>query len=409
MSLHADTSTRAYPYAHSSRGLAAFLTRQALSGLRAGSLRVTLPSGEIVERRGSEPGLDAEVALHTWRAVRRLASGGDVGFARAFIDGDWSSPDLTAFIELVARNGAAFCDPVKGSALFRAANFAAHWLRANTRAGARRNIEAHYDLGNDFYREWLDDSMLYSSAIFADPSISLEDAQRARLARILELLDLSPGQSALEIGFGWGALARAMAGDKGARVEGVTLSPSQLAFSRDRIAAAGLSDRVDFRLEDYRDTRGQFDRIASIEMIEAVGEKYWPSYFGALHDRLKPGGVAVLQAITIAEDRFDAYRARPDFIQRYVFPGGFLPTKSAIAQAAVRAGLRLQSSEHFGQSYAMTLAEWRKRFNEAWPRIERQGFDASFRRLWTYYFSYCEAGFRAGVIDVGLYQLVRAD
>ncbi len=413
MSMQVETgqplATPAAQPAVAMRGLMARVFRRVLSHLESGGLTVELPSGQRIEHRAARAGIDARLTIHHWRALRRLISGGDLGFARAYIDGDWSTPDLAALLELGARNGSGFMDRMNGSRLFRAVNWLSHLRRENTRSGSRRNIEFHYDLGNAFYRLWLDPSMLYSSAIYARPGASLEEAQQEKLRQILEMLDIAPGQSALEIGCGWGALAAAMTGIAGARVTGITLSPSQLEYARGEIATAGLTDRVDLRLEDYRDTRGQFDRIVSIEMIEAVGHKYWPSYFGTLRDRLKPDGVAVLQAITIAEDRFEAYRANPDFIQRYIFPGGFLPTKTAIRDAAAQAGLRLVESRNFGESYALTLAEWRRRFLEAWPRIEQLGFDASFRRLWEYYLCYCEAGFRTGVIDVGLYSIRRAD
>lgn len=409
MSLQVETApTAATSAASPVRGLAAYVTRRVLAHLRSGRLVVQLPSGQRIDHRAEHAGVEAAIEIHRWRALRRLIAGGDVGFAKAYIDGDWSTPDLTAFIELIARNGEEFVDRVAGVAPFRLMNFLAHLRRSNTRAGSRRNIEAHYDLGNEFYGEWLDPSMLYSSAIFAHAGSTLEEAQQEKLRQIAEMLDIKPDQCVLEIGCGWGALARSLGAGR-ARVTGITLSPSQLAFARRSVEEAGLSDRVELRLQDYRDTGGEFDRIVSIEMIEAVGHKYWPSYFGALHDRLKPGGVAVLQAITIAEERFEAYRARPDFIQRYIFPGGFLPTKTAMDEAMAAAGLRRLAARNFGASYALTLAEWRRRFNEAWPRIEKLGFDAKFRRLWNYYLCYCEAGFKTGAIDVGLYSIAHVE
>jgi cyclopropane-fatty-acyl-phospholipid synthase len=391
--------------ANVAQGVAASVVRRILSRLKAGVLHVELPSGQRIDYRAGLPGVEARIVIHRWRALRRLIGGGDVGFAKAYIDGDWSSPDLTAFIELIARNGATFIDKTSGIAPFRALNFLAHLRRVNTRVGSRRNVTAHYDLGNEFYRLWLDPSMLYSSALFSRPAQSLEDAQREKVEKILQLLELAPSRNVLEIGCGWGALAVAIAKHCDADVTGITLSPSQQKYTRAEISQSDLSDRVDCKLVDYRDTTGQFDRVVSIEMIEAVGERYWPGYFATLRDRLKPQGLAVIQAITIAEDRFDAYRARPDFIQRYIFPGGFLPTRTAIREAAKVAGLDVASSLHFGASYALTLAEWRRRFNGAWPQIETLGFNSSFRRMWDYYLCYCEAGFRAGVIDVGLYVL----
>ncbi len=379
-----------------------------LSPMKIGSLRLTLPSGEQLHYRGERAGVAAELTLNRWRGLRRLVSGGDIGFAKAYIDGDWSTPDLVALLEMVSSNGSDIIERMSGNVAFRVVNWLSHLIRANTRAGSRRNIVQHYDLGNEFYGLWLDSSMQYSSAIYAAPERTLEEAQLEKGRQILEMLDLFPDASVLEIGCGWGALAMAMADEGKARVTGITLSPSQLAFARHAVERTPLADKIDLRLDDYRDIGGRYDRIVSIEMIEAVGHKYWPSYFGVLSERLKPGGVAVLQAITIAEERFEGYRAQPDFIQRYIFPGGFLPTKSAIAAAAAASGLRVVETRAFGASYALTLADWRRRFLAAWPKIETLGFDESFKRLWEYYLCYCEAGFKTGVVDVGLYSLTHA-
>jgi cyclopropane-fatty-acyl-phospholipid synthase len=279
-------------------------------------------------------------------------------------------------------------------------------LRANTLTGSRRNIVEHYDLGNEFYRAWLDPSMSYSSALYRDADMTLEDAQRAKQDRILALLDLKPGDTTLEIGCGWGSLAARVAA-AGGPVTALTLSPSQRAFALDALAKAGLADRVDVRLQDYREVEGRFDRIVSIEMLEAVGEAYWPVYFDRLRSLLKPGGVAVLQVITIDHARLAAYSKCPDFIQRHVFPGGMLLSPEAIQAQVDRAGLQLDSSENFGLSYAATLAEWHQRFTAAWPTIAAQGFSPRFRKFWEYYLAYCEGGFRAGAIDVGLWRIVR--
>ena len=382
--------------------------RQALSFLRFGRLTVELPSGQDMDQTAAQAGPHGILKLHRWRALRRLALGGEVGFARAYLDGDWSSPDLAALIELVARNDAAFASVIDGSKVVRFFNRLRHRARANTKAGSKRNILFHYDLGNAFYRQWLDKNMIYSSAIYPAGTTSLEDAQQAKIDRILRLLDVSDGDSVLEIGCGWGALAREMAEREKARVTGITLSPAQLEVAKDRISRHGLDERVDLQLRDYRDVEGRFDRIVSIEMIEAVGEEFLPSYFGTIRRLLTEKGKAVLQAITIAEERFDSYRRTPDFIQRHIFPGGFLPTKTLLREQIARAGLTLVGIETFGESYALTLREWRSRFLEAWPRIRELGFDNRFRNLWEYYLSYCEGGFRAGSIDVGLYTLAPA-
>jgi cyclopropane-fatty-acyl-phospholipid synthase len=279
-----------------------------------------------------------------------------------------------------------------------------HMLRANTRSGSRRNIIQHYDLGNAFYACWLDQGMSYSSALYRERDMSLEAAQTAKQDRVLDLLAPQPGQTVLEIGCGWGGLLARLAA-RGCSATGITLSDAQHAYAVAMLEAAGLAESTDVRLQDYRDLDGAFDRIVSIEMFEAVGESYWPLYFAQLRGRLKPGGVAVLQVITIADDRFDHYRRAPDFIQRHVFPGGMLPSPSAMREQIARAGFRLDAVEYFGESYARTLRAWRERFGAAWPDIAAIGFPPHFRRLWEYYLGYCEAGFRVGAIDVGLWRL----
>ncbi len=383
--------------------------------IQVGSLRVHTPSGGEIVHRGAIPGPDAVLMLHHWRALRHLLLEGDVGFAESYMDGDWSSPDLTALVLLVARNTDALGDSVDGLSAIRAIHRALHKFRANSRAGAKRNIEAHYDLGNDFYAAWLDPSMTYSSALFSTQEQSLEEAQQAKQDRVMALLDLSGGEQVLEIGCGWGSLAGRMVREQRAVVTGITLSPSQLAYAK-----ADLPDTVaDLRLQDYREVIEQFDRIVSIEMLEAVGAEYWPAYFDQIRACLRPGGTAVLQVITIAEERYENYRRSADFIQRYVFPGGMLPSVSVLTHEIKRAGLALRSAQHFGQSYAHTLREWSHRFQRAWPalsgisraalQIGGRPADERFRRRWEYYLSYCEAGFLAGAIDVGLYRITHAD
>jgi cyclopropane-fatty-acyl-phospholipid synthase len=373
--------------------------------LRHGRMRVVLPSGALVEASGSELAPEAVIVMHRWRMLRRLLTAGDIGFAEGYVRGDWTTPDLTSVIRLIARNGDELAPAIAGSGIIRLINRIGHLLNTNSKRGSRRNIEAHYDLGNDFYKEWLDASMLYSSAIFDDTTPSLEVAQRKRLGRIREKLSLSGGEHVLEIGCGWGALAADLALKGDANVVGITLSPSQLAWAKDVVAKAGISEQVDLRLQDYRDTNGQFDRIVSIEMFEAVGEAYWPTYFATLKRCMKPDGRAILQIISIEERRFERYRGGIDFIQKYVFPGGFLPSEKALEAAVVAAGLKLVEVEHFGKSYARTLREWRMRFHARWPAIAALGFDERFKRLWHYYLCYCEAGFEEGSIDVGLYTI----
>jgi cyclopropane-fatty-acyl-phospholipid synthase len=332
-----------------------------------------------------------------------------VGLAEAYIDGLWESPDVSGVMRLATANEAEWLETLRGRPLLRLANRVLHLLRPNSRRGARRNIIDHYDLGNEFYAAWLDQGMTYSSALFTAPDQTLEQAQAEKMHALCRALDLRPGMQVLEIGCGWGGFAEVAARDYGARVTGLTLSPSQLELARKRIADAGLADRVELRLQDYRDVQGQFDRIASIEMFEAVGERYWPVYFEVLNARLRPGGLAGLQTIALADHLWADYRRGADFIQRHVFPGGMLPTVGKLHEHARAAGLEWRGDRWFGVDYAETLARWQTRFQACWPRIAASpgGFDAQFKRLWEYYLAYCETGFRAGWTDVGQIVLAR--
>jgi cyclopropane-fatty-acyl-phospholipid synthase len=389
-------------------GLQKAMVGRIIARLVHGSLEVTLPNGQRLAHRAALPGPEASVVLHRWRALRRLILGGDIAFAEAYGDGDWSSPDLATLVELAAANGPSFEQRLGGTPLARLVQRMRHRRRPNSRAGSARNIIAHYDLGNDFFAAWLDPGMTYSSGLYETPATTLDASQRAKQDRAIALLDLRGGESVLEIGIGWGGLAERILQTHDGTLTGVTLSPAQLAHARDRLARAGLAGRADLRLQDYRDVSGRFDRIVSIEMLEAVGEAYWPTYFRTLHDRLAPGGVAVLQVITIAEDRFAGYRRDADFIQRHIFPGGMLPSPSILRAQVAAAGLTLDHAQTFGESYARTLADWHERFVQALPRVAGCGLDERFQRLWRYYLAYCEGGFRAGAIDVGLYRLRRA-
>jgi cyclopropane-fatty-acyl-phospholipid synthase len=377
-----------------------------IRSLKVGHLTIQTPSGARVEGRGDIDGPRATLILHRWRTMRRLMLGGDVGFAEAYIDGDWSTPDLATLVELAARNENALSEVTAGRRLARFLHRVKHLLRTNTKRGSRRNIEAHYDLGNDFYKLWLDPSMTYSSALYASPKQSLDEAQENKLSRIMDLLSLKGGERVLEIGCGWGRLAERLSVDRGAHVTGLTLSPSQLAVAKERLRLSGAKNS-ELRLQDYRDVTEKFDRVVSIEMIEAVGEKYWPAYFGKIADVLKPGGRAVLQVITIANERFDFYRRNADFIQRYIFPGGMLPSPAVMLDQIAQAGMHFTSLENFGESYAHTLNEWNRRFQRVWPEIEAMGYSRRFKRTWEYYLAYCEGGFRSKAIDVGLYVMTK--
>ncbi len=329
---------------------------------------------------------------------------GGLGFAESFIEGDIETDDLAGLIRYFLDNYETLVATGRGRFEVRHADKWWHEARDNTREGSRRNIAAHYDLGNSFYEKWLDPGMTYSSALKTRDGDTLDTAQDAKYALTLEALELRPGQKLLEIGCGWGGLVeRAVKAD--CDVTAVTVSEEQLKFVQDRVRTAGLAQRADVRFEDYRDLAGAFDKLVSIEMIEAVGEAHWPAYFKTIARSLRNGGTAVLQAITIREEDFAIYRSRPDFIQRYIFPGGMLPTVSLMRQHAQHAGLEFELVKSFGPSYAWTLAEWRKRFTAAWPEISVLGFDERFRRMWEYYFIYCEVGFERAVVDVGTYRL----
>jgi cyclopropane-fatty-acyl-phospholipid synthase len=376
--------------------------RRLLSTVACGEITIVLPNGETLHHRTAERGPSAKLVIRRWRALWRLIMGGELALAEAFIDGDWWTPNLPAFLEFGARNEAYLQGAISTSRWRRLLGRVRHWRRSNTRSGSRRNIAAHYDLGNAFYERWLDPGMSYSSALFTDRDQSLEAAQENKLNRVLELLEIHGGERVLEIGCGWGAVIERLA--PCCDVTGITLSAEQLRYARERIAGKDAERHAHLRLQDYRDVQDTYDRIVSIEMIEAVGERYWPAYFAKLREAVKSNGTVVLQAITIAEDRFARYRDQPDFIQRYIFPGGMLPTVEKIRDHAVRAGLRLIGQQSFGESYARTLAAWRERFLASWPAIGQIGFDARFRRMWEYYLCYCEAGFRTGAIDVGFYK-----
>ncbi len=385
-------------------GVLASLAARLIPPLEAGRLTVHLPSGGRIERTGSASGPDVSIAIHRWRALARLALGGDAGFSSSYVDGDWSTPDLLRLFQFAMLNERNTRESRVMGAPSRLLARLRHGWRRNTKRGSRRNIAEHYDLGNDFYRHWLDAGMTYSAAPF-EPGDTLETAQQGKIDRIAGMLDVGAGKDVLEIGCGWGSVAESLVREHGCRITGVTLSQEQHDYARQRLQPEIDAGRAAIELRDYRDVSGKFDRIVSIEMFEAVGEAYWTTYFQALRDRLRSGGTVVLQVITIAEERFDRYRRSPDFIQQYIFPGGMLPTKSQIHDLAAGAGFRVTDAFSFGEGYAATLAEWRRRFLRAWPRLEPLGFDDRFRRMWDYYLAYCEVGFEFKATDVTLFQL----
>jgi len=377
-----------------------------LARLSRGTLRIRW-HGRVHSLAATEAGPEAEIRLHRpWRLAARVASAGDLGFGEAYMDGDWDTPDLAALLHLLALNEPSFPSLVEGSWLHRLGSLFRHRRNRNSRAGSRRNIAYHYDLGNDFYRLWLDPGMTYSAALFDDRDDDLEQAQRAKYRALLDLIDAKPGQHVLEIGCGWGGFALEAA-RAGLRVTGITLSREQLAWAREQAVRHGLADRIELRLQDYRDLDQTFDHVVSIEMFEAVGEDYWSSYMRTLRRCLRPGGRAAVQVITIDKACFPGYRARPDFIQRHVFPGGMLPSPERFDKVARDAGLSVGPKSFHGLDYARTLAAWHRRFLEQIDAVRGLGFDERFVRMWRYYLAYCEAGFRDGRIDLMRIRLER--
>ncbi|HEY3645810.1 MAG TPA: cyclopropane-fatty-acyl-phospholipid synthase family protein [Gammaproteobacteria bacterium] len=370
-----------------------------LARIRLGELKLVAPDGAVFHFRGQTAGPAVTLIIRNPACIRRTLWGGDLGLAEAYMDGQWETPDLMAFLELGLLNLHAF-QVDKPGRLKRMLDALVHALRRNTRAGARRNIHYHYDLGNAFYKLWLDETLTYSSALFENPAQSLADAQRNKYRALIRKLELKSEHHLLEIGSGWGGFALYAAQETGCRVTSITLSEEQLKEARARAAAAGLSERVRFELVDYRDVQGQFDRIVSIEMFEAVGESYWDAYFKAVHDRLKPGGRAAFQIITIADAGFEHYRNTVDFIQRYIFPGGMLPSPSVWEACVQRAGLRTECRDFHGKDYARTLRLWDQNVHKVESEIRQQGFDARFLRMWHYYLAYCHAGFDTGHVDL---------
>ena len=380
--------------------MAARVALAAVQRLHAGRLALTLPDGttRTVEAPGHGPAGD--LTIRSWAFFGRVLSSGDIGFAEAYMAGECETSDLVTLIELLAANEAALGRMTKPGRAKGLLLRLAHLRRPNDRHGARRNIAAHYDLGNEFYRLWLDPTMTYSSALFGgDRSRSLEHAQEAKYNRILDRLGARSGDSLLEIGCGWGGFAETAA-RRGVRVHALTISPSQLEFARARLVNRGLDHLATVEFRDYRDVKGRFDHIVSIEMIEAVGERYWPHYFETLRKNLNHGGKAILQAIVIADDFYERYRRSADFIQTYIFPGGMLPTMKVMVEQARRAGLDLAGLHEFGRDYMHTLQDWLRRFDTAMPAVRAMGFDERFCRMWRYYLAYCAAGFATGRTSV---------
>ena len=368
--------------------------------IERGRLDIVLPDGRRFRVTGKEPGPVAEVVVHNPEIFARLVREGDLGFSEAYLDGWWSSPDLQAFMDLLNHGNDGLYNGFPGMGLVRTFERLRFWLQSNSRSQAPKNISYHYDLGNEFYRLWLDDTMTYSSAYFKTGQESLEAAQNQKYAALIDAMGAQPGDHVLEIGCGWGGFAEFAARDRGLRVTGLTISREQHDYAVARIDRAGLSDRVEIKLQDYRDEKGTYDGIASIEMFEAVGEKYWPVYFDKLHTCLKPGANATLQIITVADFRWEAYRKGIDFIQKFIFPGGMLPAPKVLIQQVERAGLEVAKSFEFADSYGLALRRWHETFNARREEISALGFDDRFRRMWNLYLTSCASGFESRNCDV---------
>lgn len=356
---------------------------------------------------GKQEGPVAAVHIHDPDVFARLLRDGELGFCDAYLEQGWSSPDLQAFLDLMNAGNEVLYRGFPGKGLLKAYERLRHILRSNSKARARKNIAYHYDLGNAFYAKWLDETMTYSSALFKTGNEPLAVAQRAKYAALVDALNVKEGDHILEIGCGWGGFAEYAAKERGLRVTGLTISAEQLHYAQARMARAGVADRVDLRMQDYRDEHGVYDGIASIEMFEAVGEKYWPVYFDKLQGCLKPEARACLQIITLQEARFEVYRKGVDFIQKYIFPGGMLPSKTVLRQQVLKAGLEEVGCLEFGESYSKTLRHWHERFNADWADISQMGFDERFRRMWNFYLTSCAASFRGGNCDVVQITLVK--
>jgi len=378
-----------------------------LQRLETGAIEVALPDGRVFAVHTGQAGPAGRIDVANPEFFTRMARDGDIGFAETFMEGWWTTPDLQALLDVLMLNNDKVARGFLGAGLVRAYERLRHWLRSNTRRGARRNIARHYDLGNEFYRLWLDATMTYSSALFSGQGETLRDAQQNKYASICDRMGLARGDHVLEIGCGWGGFAEYAIRERGARVTGLTLSREQYDYARRRLFDAGLAERAEVVMRDYRDETGIYDGIASIEMFEAVGEKYWPAYFRTVRERLAPGRRASLQVITVADRLFERYRRSTDFVQKHIFPGGMLPSPSALRRETAAAGLEFLGSVEFSESYSRTLREWRETFNSRWDEVAKLGFDQRFHRMWNFYLAVCAAGFRAGTTNVMQFALRR--
>ena len=372
-----------------------------LEKIQVGQLTLFSPEGEKFIFRGTQSGIEANIQIHDWLVCKACLKSGDIGLAETYIDGLWDSTDIQSLLRLFLLNRQVIEKAIYGSWLGRLGYRIKHWLNKNSKTGSKKNIHAHYDIGNAFYSLWLDPSMTYSSACFKNKDTSLIEAQEAKYQRIIDSINVDAGQNILEVGCGWGGLMEA-ASNQGINIDCLTISQEQATYARDRAARikSNSSGKVNILLQDYRDHQNQYDGIASIEMFEAVGEKYWATYFEMIQRCLKPGKKACIQTIVIADNLFDKYRRSSDFIQQYVFPGGMLPSIKKFKEAAQSKGLIVEDVYEFGQDYQKTLCLWHQKFNQHLQEIKQQGFDEKFIRLWNLYLMYCAAGFAEKSTDV---------
>ncbi|WP_439508941.1 class I SAM-dependent methyltransferase [Yoonia sp.] len=395
---------------HGQTGLPRYFSNvfDALKTMKRGRIDIILPDGRHFRADGAEPGYVAEVHVHNTDVFARTVREGDLGFCESYMDGWWSTPDLMAFMDLMHDDMEHIYDGFPGQFLVRFYERVRFWLQNNSKKQARKNISYHYDLGNEFYGLWLDDTMTYSSAKFVTGQESMEAGQIEKYKSMVDQMGVQPGDHVLEIGCGWGGFAEYAAKERGLRVTGLTISQAQHDYAVARMQKAGLSDKVTIKMQDYRDEKGIYDGIASIEMFEAVGEKYWPVYFETLHDRLKPGKNATLQIITVEHRRWHVYKRGVDFIQKYIFPGGMLPSPVVLRQEIEKAGLQVAQSIEFGESYSQTLRRWHDTFNARWDQVQALGFDDRFRRMWNFYLTSCAGTFHSGNCDVTQITVTRA-
>lgn len=375
--------------------------------LRVGALEFILPDGRVFRAEGEAPGPSGRIHVRNVALFARMVREGEMGFSESYLDGWWDTPDLQAVLDVALLNNESMARKFSGTQIARLVERFRHWMNRNTRRQARKNIAHHYDLGNEFYAFWLDPTMTYSSALFLGSQESLEDAQRNKYAAVCESIGAAPGGHVLEIGCGWGGFAEYAAKDRGLKVTGLTISKEQCEFAKKRIFEAGLAERVEIVLRDYREEAGRYNGIASIEMLEAVGEKYWPAYFDTIRERLNPGACATIQVITVADNLFARYRKGVDFVQKHIFPGGMLPSPSALESEVKKAGLHMEHFIEFGASYSNTLRRWRQTFNARWDEIAQLGFDDRFARMWNFYLAICASCFLAETTNVRQVTLLR--